>query len=97
MKGEKTSRASFVCYFSLVMNTYLQAIKKVLDENFECEEELQSQATESQATLYKNLWLEAEAELCFTSYRTRFDRVKTEMEKCKLGRIKGKITPAEPS
>ncbi|KAK3042832.1 hypothetical protein RJ639_001105 [Escallonia herrerae] len=61
----------------------IQAIKTVLNENFHCEEEFQSQSL-----LYKNLWLEAEAELCSTSFRARFDRVKVEMEKCKLDRAK---------
>lgn len=54
-----------------------QAIKKILVENFHGEEE-----TEPQVLLYKNLWLEAEAVICSTNYRARFDRMKIEMEKC---------------
>lgn len=54
----------------------VQTIKKVLDENLECKEDLPSHNL-----LYKNLWLEAEAELCALSYRARFHRVKREMAK----------------
>ncbi|KAA8533520.1 hypothetical protein F0562_031046 [Nyssa sinensis] len=57
----------------------VQAIKKVLNENFHSEEEIQPQAL-----LYKNLWLEAEAAVCSINYRARFDRLKIEMERCKL-------------
>ncbi|KAJ9553101.1 hypothetical protein OSB04_017146 [Centaurea solstitialis] len=53
-----------------------QTIKKVLDENLDCTEDLPSHNL-----LYKNLWLEAEAELCALSYRARFHRVKREMAK----------------
>uniref|UniRef100_A0A5B6ZGU9 Uncharacterized protein n=1 Tax=Davidia involucrata TaxID=16924 RepID=A0A5B6ZGU9_DAVIN len=56
----------------------VQAIKKVLNENFRCEEEMQPQTL-----MYKNLWLEAEAALCSINYRARFDRLKIEMERCK--------------
>lgn len=56
----------------------LQAIKKVLSEHFVEEE------TQPQLLLYKNLWLEAEAALCSVMCRARFDRVKAEIEKCKL-------------
>ncbi|XP_024990888.1 uncharacterized protein LOC112525144 isoform X3 [Cynara cardunculus var. scolymus] len=52
----------------------VQTIKKVLDENLECKEDLPSHNL-----LYKNLWLEAEAELCALSYKARFHRVKREM------------------
>ncbi|KAI3704820.1 hypothetical protein L1987_75049 [Smallanthus sonchifolius] len=55
----------------------VQAIKKVLDENLESEMELPSETT----LLYKNLWLEAEAELCCLSYRARFERLKRETQK----------------
>ncbi|KAA8540104.1 hypothetical protein F0562_026796 [Nyssa sinensis] len=61
----------------------VQAIKKVLNENFHGEEEKQSQTL-----LYKNLWLEAEAALCSISYRARFNRLKNEMEKCKSYKAK---------
>lgn len=53
-----------------------QAIMKVLSENFDDEEE-----TPPQSLLYKNLWLEAEAELCSINYKARYKRMKTEMEK----------------
>ncbi|KAL3846055.1 hypothetical protein ACJIZ3_003458 [Penstemon smallii] len=55
-----------------------KAIKKVLDENFNFDEEMHSQTL-----LFKNLWLEAEAKLCSVSYKARFDRMKIEMEKSK--------------
>lgn len=50
----------------------VQAIQKVLAENVECEVKV----TET-LSLYKNLWLEAEAELCSLSFRARFERLKT--------------------
>nr|XP_043631501.1 uncharacterized protein LOC122602943 isoform X2 [Erigeron canadensis] len=56
----------------------IQMIKKVLDENLDCKEDLSSESV-----LYKNLWLEAEAELCTSSYRARFHRAKKEMGKLK--------------
>ncbi|KAL5568053.1 hypothetical protein UlMin_024628 [Ulmus minor] len=56
-----------------------QALKEVLSENFHDEED-----TEPQTLLYKNLWLEAEAALCSVNYKARFNRMKLEMEKCKL-------------
>lgn len=56
----------------------VQAIKKVLNENFISDERMQPQAL-----LFKNLWLEAEAKLCSLSYKARFDRMKIEMEKHK--------------
>ncbi|KAK0591526.1 hypothetical protein LWI29_003314 [Acer saccharum] len=59
-----------------------QAIKKVLVENFVEEE------TQPQILLYKNLWLEAEAALCSVMCRSRFNRVKTELERCKLQKAK---------
>lgn len=63
----------------------LQAIKKVLNENF-----LSDEGMQPQALLFKNLWLEAEAKLCSLSYKSRFDRMKIEMEKHKLSQGKGK-------
>ncbi|XP_015070018.1 uncharacterized protein LOC107014564 [Solanum pennellii] len=54
----------------------VQAIKKVLNENF-----LSDEGMQPQALLFKNLWLEAEAKLCSLSYKSRFDRMKIEMEK----------------
>jgi len=59
-----------------------QTIKKVLDENLDCKEDLPSHNL-----LYKNLWLEAEAELCALSYRARFHRVKREMAKSEASGI----------
>ncbi|KAL6972205.1 hypothetical protein U1Q18_031893 [Sarracenia purpurea var. burkii] len=61
----------------------VQTIKKLLEENFNGEEEKQSEAL-----LYKNLWLEAEAALCFVSYKSRFNRMKMKMEKCKSHNVK---------
>ncbi|KAL3524480.1 hypothetical protein ACH5RR_017314 [Cinchona calisaya] len=60
-----------------------QSIRKVLEENFHCGEDM-----ESQALLFKNLWLEAEAKLCSISYRARFDRMKIEMQKFKSNQTK---------
>lgn len=57
----------------------IQTIKKVLDENLECKEDLPSDTL-----MYKNLWLETEAELCAMSYKARFHRVKREMAKSKV-------------
>ncbi|KAG8381610.1 hypothetical protein BUALT_Bualt06G0139400 [Buddleja alternifolia] len=56
-----------------------EAIRKVLEENFHFDEGMHSQAL-----LFKNLWLEAEAKLCSISYKARFDRMKIQMEKFKL-------------
>lgn len=61
----------------------VQAIKGVLEKDFNCEEE-----TQPETLLYKNLWLEAEAALCSMSYRARFNRMKVEMEKCKSHKAK---------
>ncbi|KAJ8554224.1 hypothetical protein K7X08_024902 [Anisodus acutangulus] len=61
----------------------VQAIKKVLNENFLSDERMQPQAL-----LFKNLWLEAEAKLCSLSYKARFDRMKIEMEKHKFSQGK---------
>ncbi|XP_073016399.1 uncharacterized protein [Primulina eburnea] len=55
-----------------------KAIKTVLEENFLYNEEM-----DSQAILFKSLWLEAEATLCSISYKARFDRLKIEMEQAK--------------
>ncbi|XP_022890425.1 uncharacterized protein LOC111405663 [Olea europaea var. sylvestris] len=61
-----------------------QAIKKVLDENFLYDEQM-----DSHALLFKNLWLEAEAKLCSISYKARFDRMKIEMGKFKTKKEEG--------
>lgn len=58
-----------------------QAIGKVLQENFEFDGEM-----ESQALLFKNLWLEAEAKLCSLSYKARFDHMKIAMHMQKPSR-----------
>ena len=42
----------------------LKVIMKVLDDNFKYEEDMQPKSL-----LYKNLWLEAEAELCSVNYK----------------------------
>nr|XP_011470171.1 PREDICTED: uncharacterized protein LOC101301835 isoform X2 [Fragaria vesca subsp. vesca] len=59
-----------------------QDIKKILSENFHTDD------THPQTLLYKNLWLEAEAVICSTNYKARFNRLKTEMEKCKADQSK---------
>ncbi|KAL3630755.1 hypothetical protein CASFOL_023739 [Castilleja foliolosa] len=52
-----------------------KAIKKVLEENLQLNEEMPSEAL-----LFKNLWLDAEAKLCSVTYKARFDRMKIQME-----------------
>ncbi|XP_038684272.1 uncharacterized protein LOC119984416 isoform X2 [Tripterygium wilfordii] len=54
-----------------------QAIKKVLSECFH-----EKEGKDEQVLLYKNLWLEAEASLCSLNCISRFNRIKTEVEKC---------------
>ncbi|KZV31002.1 hypothetical protein F511_18106 [Dorcoceras hygrometricum] len=61
-----------------------KSINKVLEENFLCNEEM-----DSQAIFFKSLWLEAEATLCSISYKARFDRLKIEMEQAKPKSSKG--------
>ncbi|KAG6402502.1 hypothetical protein SASPL_134698 [Salvia splendens] len=56
-----------------------KAITKVLEKNFEIDEDMHSQAF-----LFKNLWLEAEAKLCSISYEARFARMRIQMEGIKL-------------
>ncbi|KAI7725694.1 hypothetical protein M8C21_027488 [Ambrosia artemisiifolia] len=56
----------------------VQKIKRVLDEDLEFKEDLPSDPL-----LYKNLWLEAEAELCLSSYKGRLHRAKRDMAKAK--------------
>nr|XP_027077545.1 uncharacterized protein LOC113701209 [Coffea arabica] len=68
----------------------VQAIKKVLEENFHSGEEM-----DSQGHLFKNSWLEAEAKLCSISYRARFDRMKIEMEKLKSNQKKENAAASE--
>lgn len=58
---------------------WLQAIKKVLEENFQLDEEMNSRTL-----LFKSLWLDAEAKLCSASYKARFHRMKMQMEEIKL-------------
>ncbi|KAL2540316.1 Uncharacterized protein Adt_01294 [Abeliophyllum distichum] len=67
-----------------------QAIKKVLDENFLYDEEM-----DPQALLFKNLWLEAEAKLCSISYKARFHHMKIEMEKFKSNKGEGNSAAVE--
>lgn len=57
---------------------------KVLNENFDYEEEM-----EPKCALFKNLWLEAEAEVCSINYKARYNRMKIEMEKSELNKAKG--------
>ncbi|CAA2968188.1 Hypothetical predicted protein [Olea europaea subsp. europaea] len=67
-----------------------QAIKKVLDENFLYDEEM-----DPQVFLFKNLWLEAEAKLCSIGYKARFNHMKIEMEKIKSNKKEGNIAVVE--
>lgn len=60
-----------------------KAIKKILEENFHCNEEVSSQAL-----LFKSLWLEAEANLCSIGYKARFDQMKSEMGKIEANTLK---------
>ncbi|KAG7974172.1 hypothetical protein I3843_06G035200 [Carya illinoinensis] len=66
------------------------AIMKVLSENFDHEEEMQPNGF-----LYKNLWLEAEAELCSINYKARYNRMRIEMEKSELHKAKVNTLAAE--
>ncbi|GFP88738.1 hypothetical protein PHJA_001017500 [Phtheirospermum japonicum] len=56
-----------------------KAIKKVLEENFQPNEEMPSEAL-----LFKNLWLDTEAKLCTITYKARFDRMKIQMEQFQI-------------
>ncbi|KAL3653744.1 hypothetical protein CASFOL_003425 [Castilleja foliolosa] len=56
-----------------------KAIKKVLEENFQLNEEMPSEAL-----LFKNLWLDTEAKLCSITYKARFDRMKIQMEQLQI-------------
>ncbi|QCE15458.1 hypothetical protein DEO72_LG11g2469 [Vigna unguiculata] len=49
-------------------------LKRTLDENFHDE------VADPQTALYKNLWLEAEAELCSVYYKARYNQIKIEMD-----------------
>ncbi|KAK1366379.1 hypothetical protein POM88_041940 [Heracleum sosnowskyi] len=61
----------------------VQKIKFVFDDNFQSEEVISPDTL-----LYKNLWLNAEAELCVTGLKARFDQVKIHMENCKSNKTK---------
>ncbi|XP_010520616.1 PREDICTED: uncharacterized protein LOC104799674 [Tarenaya hassleriana] len=56
-----------------------QNIKSILASNFP-----DDQGSQPQALLFKNLWLEAEAALCSTTYMARFYRISNEIENHKL-------------
>ena len=43
----------------------------------------------SETLLYRNLWLNAEAELCVTGLKSRFNKVKIQLEDCKSYKTKG--------
>ncbi|CAN1251181.1 hypothetical protein LINPERPRIM_LOCUS7644 [Linum perenne] len=58
-------------------STMQVALKKILAENLHDEDEAQPETL-----LYKNLWLEAEAQLCSVNHVARYNRMKFEMEKC---------------
>ncbi|CAN0922792.1 hypothetical protein LINGRAHAP2_LOCUS33227 [Linum grandiflorum] len=57
-------------------NGTMQALKKILAENLHEEDDSQPETL-----LYKNLWLEAEAQLCSVNHVARYNRMKFEMEK----------------
>ncbi|CAJ1974494.1 unnamed protein product [Sphenostylis stenocarpa] len=50
-------------------------LKRTLGENFHNDE-----GADPQTALYKNLWLEAEAELCSVYYKARYNQIKIEMD-----------------
>ncbi|KAK7353457.1 hypothetical protein VNO80_18904 [Phaseolus coccineus] len=50
-------------------------LKRTLNENFHDDE-----GADPQTALYKNLWLEAEAELCSVYYKARYNQIKIEMD-----------------
>lgn len=62
----------------------LQAIKKILSENFQVEDDSQPQIR-----LFKNLWLEAEATLCSMNYKARFNRMRIEMDSSRSNELEG--------
>lgn len=63
-----------------------QAIKKILSENFEVEDDSQPQIR-----MFKNLWLEAEATLCSMNYKARFNRMRIEMDNSRSKELKGSL------
>lgn len=71
-----------------VMKRNLQAIKKILAENFQGKEE-----SKPQIDLFKNLWLETEASLCSVNYMARFNRLKIEMDKGNSQKANGEHLP----
>lgn len=81
---QKERRKKKIKFSFFLMDHDLQAIKGVLCQNFNHEEEMQPKSF-----LYKNLWLEAEAELCSVNYKARYHRMKTEMKKSELHKAKG--------
>ncbi|KAL6541452.1 hypothetical protein OROGR_010938 [Orobanche gracilis] len=56
-----------------------KAIRKVLEENLNINEE-----KHSRAVFYRNLWLDAEAKLCSVSCKARLDRMKIQMEQINI-------------
>ncbi|KAF8008344.1 hypothetical protein BT93_K2117 [Corymbia citriodora subsp. variegata] len=63
-----------------------QAIKKILSENFQVEDDSQPQIR-----LFKNLWLEAEATLCSMNYKARFNRMRIEMDNSRSNVVKDSL------
>ncbi|KAF8006714.1 hypothetical protein BT93_K0888 [Corymbia citriodora subsp. variegata] len=63
-----------------------QAIKKILSENFQVEDDSQPQIR-----LFKNLWLEAEATLCSMNYKARFNRMRIEMDNSRTNVVKDSL------
>ncbi|XP_022945387.1 uncharacterized protein LOC111449638 isoform X2 [Cucurbita moschata] len=67
---------------SMKEDSMTKALKKVLSENFHDDEE------HPQTLLFKNLWLQAEAALCASNLRARFNSAKSEMEKYESPKVK---------
>ncbi|KAG6574267.1 hypothetical protein SDJN03_28154, partial [Cucurbita argyrosperma subsp. sororia] len=67
---------------SMKEDSMTKALKKVLSENFHDDEE------HPQTLLYKKLWLQAEAALCASNLRARFNSAKSEMEKHESPKVK---------
>lgn len=84
MKNAKGRDTKKIKFSSFTVDHDFQAIMKVLNENFDYEEE-----KEPKCSLFKNLWLEAEAEVCSINYKARYNRMKIEMEKSELNKANG--------
>ncbi|XP_050943459.1 uncharacterized protein LOC103501179 isoform X2 [Cucumis melo] len=70
---------------SVKEDSMTKALKKAMSENFHDNEE------HPQTLFYKNLWLEAEAALCASNLRARFNSARSGMEKHESPKNKPKI------